>query len=178
MEQMDESITFLKRLQGSRAGLSDNVAKAQTKVLEQSTVSDLSEAVFPCHEIARQNKNFVGRSEELRAIYEAMDKKTSSSLCTVIVSGGGGVGKSALALEAAHHFKSRQRYDAILWVNAENRNVLRESFRKLAVRLMLKGASEGPVKDHNFMVLKNWLGKTCEYRSHTTSVELAWVNFL
>ncbi|RSL51273.1 hypothetical protein CEP54_011481 [Fusarium duplospermum] len=159
-QKMDETITFLKQLQESHVGLSDNVAKAQTKVLEQSTVSDLSGADFPCHEIARPNKDFVGRSEELRVIYEALDKNTSSSPRTVIISGGGGVGKSALALEAAHHFKNEKQYDAILWVNAENRNVLRESFTKLASCLMLKDAAEGSDKDRNFMVLRKWLNKT------------------
>ncbi|RSL52715.1 hypothetical protein CEP53_008003 [Fusarium sp. AF-6] len=157
---MDDTIPFLKQLQESHPGLSDNVAKAQTKVLEQSTVSDLSEEWFPCHEMAHPNKDFAGRFEELRAIYEAMDKKTSSSLCTVIILGGGGVGKSALALEAAHHFKKEKLYHAILWVNAEDRNVLRESFTNLAMLLMPKDAADESDNDRNFMVLKNWLGKT------------------
>ncbi|RMJ15828.1 hypothetical protein CDV36_004493 [Fusarium kuroshium] len=100
------------------------------------------------------------RFEELRAIYEAMDKRAPSSLCTVIILGGGGVGKSTLALEAAHHFINEEQYDAILWVNAENRNVLRESFTNLAMLLELKGAAGGSGDNHNFMVLKKWLGKT------------------
>ncbi|RSL87980.1 hypothetical protein CEP52_015361 [Fusarium oligoseptatum] len=52
MQKMEDSITFLKQLQESRVGLSDNVAKAQTKVLEQSTLKDAAEG-------AENNRNFL-----------------------------------------------------------------------------------------------------------------------
>jgi replication-associated recombination protein RarA len=70
-----------------------------------------------------------------------------SSLSTVIIYGGGGVGKSAAALDVAHQFKEENCYDAIVWVNAENREVLRESFNKLAVKLILDGATARSDKD-------------------------------
>ncbi|KAL2671552.1 hypothetical protein Neosp_014142 [[Neocosmospora] mangrovei] len=158
--RMVEAVNNLEMLQKSTGATSDSVAKAQSKVLEQSPDGDLSQAIFPCHEIDLQNKDFLGRSEELRTIYDALDQRAACSLCTVIISGGGGVGKSALALEAAHQLKNEGKFDAILWVKAEDKNVLRESFTKLALRLRLKDAAEGSDKDRNFMILKNWLDKT------------------
>ncbi|KAI0875938.1 P-loop containing nucleoside triphosphate hydrolase protein [Hypoxylon argillaceum] len=89
-----------------------------------------------------------------------MATKSPGSLCTVIISGGAGIGKSSLALEVAHAFRGECCYDAILWINAENRDVLRESFTKLALRLLLKDALAAADKDFNFMLMKNWMYKT------------------
>jgi len=171
MEKMEESIKFVQQLQtasrGVRENLSDNVPLAQSKVLERYSTDDTSGVEFPCHQIATRNERFLGRSGELEQIRESLANKLPDALCIVIVSGGAGVGKSALALEVAHQLKNERRYDAILWVDAETRDVLRESFTKLALRLLLKDAVAGADKDLNFMLMKNWMDKTGKFLKYT-----------
>ncbi len=161
---MDESIKFVQQLQtagrGGRGSLSDNVPLAQAKMLEQCSADEPSRVEFPCHQIDARNDKFLGRSLEVEQIKQVLATKSPNSLCAVIISGGAGVGKSALALEVAHQLKNVRRYDAILLVNSENRDVLRESFTKLALRLLLKDAVAGADKDFNFMLMKNWMDKT------------------
>ncbi|KAI0110861.1 P-loop containing nucleoside triphosphate hydrolase protein [Nemania sp. FL0031] len=144
----------------STRDLSGNVPLAPSRVFEQLSAGESSRVDSPCYQLDSRNVKFVGRSEELKQIKQALAIKSPSFLCTVIVSGGAGIGKSSLALEAAHQLRSEHRYDAILWVNAENRDVLRESFTKLALRLLSNDAVAGADKDFNFMFMKNWMDKT------------------
>ncbi|KIX07673.1 uncharacterized protein Z518_02327 [Rhinocladiella mackenziei CBS 650.93] len=135
-------------------------AQAQIELLEQMPGVDLSAAGFPCHEIPASDENFLGRSEDLERIDAALNRKQASKLCIVVISGFGGAGKSALALKAAHKYKEARKYDAIFWLNAEDPDVLRESYNKMACRLLLQGANGKSDKDVNYMLVKNWLDKT------------------
>jgi hypothetical protein len=161
LQKIEEAVKFVQQLQDAeRSSWVGRVAKAQSEVVEQLPDVDLSEAAFPCHEIPALDKSFLGRSDELDSIDKALGKRSRSSLRMVIISGLGGVGKSALALTAAHRCKTAKGYDAIFWLNAENVDVLRESFTRIALRLLLRGASDKSDKDRNFMLVKNWLDKT------------------
>lgn len=164
---MGEAVKFLKQVhEANRANWSENVAAAQAKVLESQTVDDESRATFPCHLMGARDNQFTGRADSVQDIIQKVSDRTPSSpssLRTVIISGGGGTGKSALALEVAHCLKDRKQFDSILWVNAEDDNVLRDSFTKLALRLQLRDASLGSDKDRNVMTVKNWMDKTSIY---------------
>ena len=166
--QIEEAVNRVQRLQEMELGRNTQrdigkPAQAQSELLEQLPDVDLSAAGFPCHEFPASDENFLGRSEHLEQIEKALDAKKASTLCIVVISGFGGVGKSALALKAAHKCKEAKNYDAIFWLNAEDADVLRESYNKMACRLLLQGANEKSDKDANYMLVKNWLDKTSMY---------------
>ncbi len=67
---------------------------------------------------------FVGREQELARIYELLSPTNRHFLVTI--DGIGGIGKSALALEVAHHYlhdaaalSESERFDAIIWTSAK-----------------------------------------------------------
>lgn len=77
----------------------------------------------------RQHKKLIGRDKELAAIRSFLSPRHRVGV--VCVSGGGGVGKTALALEIAHtcygdniSAPSDERFDAIIWVTAKNVELL------------------------------------------------------
>ncbi len=68
--------------------------------------------------------HFVGREQELAKMYELLSPTNRHFLVTV--DGIGGIGKSALALEVAHHYlrdaaalPDPERFEAIIWTSAK-----------------------------------------------------------
>ena len=161
LQEIEEAVRFVHQLQDAeKNSWAGGASKAQSKVLEKLPDTDLSEAMFPCHELPTFDKSFVGRADQLNETCKALKDRSISPAHTVITSGLGGVGKSALALTAAHRCRTEGLFDSILWLNAENADVLRESFTRIALRLLLKGATDKSDKERNFMLVKNWLDKT------------------
>ena len=70
-----------------------------------------------------------------------------------------------MVLEVAHQFKSQQKFDAIFWVQAERKDLIRESFSKIAQVLGLEGAIDSSDDDCNFMLVQQWLGETGMFTS-------------
>lgn len=73
---------------------------------------------------------FVGREIELAQIHQLLRPHPQSRHYLVVIDGIGGIGKSSLALEVAHHYLRNndalppaERFDAIIWMSAK-RNVL------------------------------------------------------
>lgn len=69
---------------------------------------------------------FVGREEELKKIHEILRPYPSSQHALVTIDGIGGIGKSSLALEVAHHYlrnfdqlTPNDRFGAIIWACAK-----------------------------------------------------------
>jgi tetratricopeptide (TPR) repeat protein len=70
--------------------------------------------------------SFIGRSEELELIYRLLRPYPHSRHSVVVIDGIGGIGKSALALEVAHHYlhafdqlSEIERFQAIIWFSAK-----------------------------------------------------------
>ncbi len=77
---------------------------------------------------------FVGRDSELQEIYGKLHESTGklTAISQMVVIGGlGGIGKSELARKYAYEY--RKDYDGnVVWVNAENFGIMKNSFLKLA----------------------------------------------
>lgn len=105
-------------------------------------------------EIPPRNKNFTGRE----AILARLQRGASSKVTAVLPSeesapapkrteeptpralrGWGGVGKTAVAVEYAHRFRSE--YDVVWWIPAEQPSLVRASLAQLAARLGLDEAT-------------------------------------
>jgi LuxR family glucitol operon transcriptional activator len=70
---------------------------------------------------------FVGRQEELAQVHRILRPYPHSRHPLVTIDGIGGIGKSALALEAAHHYlrdydrlPEEEHFDAIIWTSAKS----------------------------------------------------------
>ncbi len=82
-------------------------------------------------------ENFVGRQDELQTIYNLLLPYPKSRYHVVTIDGIGGIGKSALALEVAHHYlrnaenlPTDERFEAIIWVSAKKTMLTGEGIKK------------------------------------------------
>ncbi len=93
-------------------------------------------------DVPPRNKNFTGRE----AAFERLRRDPSSKVTVVLpedplptaLRGLGGVGKTAIAIEYAHRYRSD--YDIVWWVPADQMPLVRSSLAALAGRLKLEGA--------------------------------------
>lgn len=93
-------------------------------------------------DVPPRNKNFTGRKD----ILQRMRRGTSSKITVVLpedplptaLRGLGGVGKTAIAIEYAHLFRSD--YDVVWWIPSEQQPLVRSSLAALALRLGLPEA--------------------------------------
>ena len=75
---------------------------------------------------------FVARQEELIEIREALNKDGSRR--TTVLHGLGGIGKTQLAAAYAKRYKAD--YSAIFWLNSKDEDSLRQSFARIARRIL------------------------------------------
>jgi tetratricopeptide (TPR) repeat protein len=87
----------------------------------------------------RRNPDFTGRAELLNALADQLADGGSAAV-TQVLQGGGGVGKTSLAVEYA--YRHRGRFDAVWWVRAEQPTTLLSDLADLAVALGLADPDE------------------------------------
>lgn len=103
----------------------------------------------------RRNPFFTGRENILNHLNSVLQNSKSAALTQAqAISGLGGVGKTQIAIEYA--YRSRDQYNAILWVNASSREAFTSDSVKLATVLNLPEQYE---QDQEFVVraVKRWL---------------------
>ncbi len=89
---------------------------------------------FPDHPTERwnagvRNVSFTGRVQELGAIREHFGSEPASPRGSLVLTGMGGVGKSQIALEYAHRFRSQ--YDLVWWIPASETSGIRTALAGL-----------------------------------------------
>jgi tetratricopeptide (TPR) repeat protein len=98
---------------------------------------------LPRHNLpARDYERFVGREEELGALRRLLQPYPKSRYHLMTVDGIGGIGKSALVLEAAYRLVDAyaelapgERFDAIVWVSAKRTYLTSEGIEERAQHL-------------------------------------------
>jgi tetratricopeptide (TPR) repeat protein len=93
--------------------------------------------------VPQRNKNFTGRDDILTRLRESAARQVTAVLPSEplphALQGLGGVGKTAVAIEYAHRFRSE--YDLVWWIPADQPALIRSSLAALAGRLGLEAAS-------------------------------------
>jgi hypothetical protein len=77
---------------------------------------------------------FVAREEELSKMYELLQGRGHRSRSCVVLHGLGGMGKTQLAITYARRHK--EKYTAIFWLNANDEDSLKLSFRDIAQQVL------------------------------------------
>ena len=78
----------------------------------------------------RRNPAFTGRDDELARLVAALDQ-SKAVVVTQVLQGGGGVGKTALAVEYA--YRQRALFDTVWWIRAQEAATLIGDYADLAV---------------------------------------------
>jgi hypothetical protein len=86
-------------------------------------------------------EHFVAREEELAEIHAALARNGSRS--TVVLHGLGGIGKTQLSVAYAKRHK--ETYSAIFWLNIKDEESLKQSFAKVAKRILREHPSASPL---------------------------------
>jgi LuxR family glucitol operon transcriptional activator len=133
----DRTIALLARACVQRGRMNNQWLSDLLRNTIYSNKQALIEELFPdrsataiTHNLPRrQHKKLIGRDRELAEIKNFLSPRHRVGV--VCISGGGGVGKSALALEIAHccyeetmSVPQEERFDAIIWVTAKNVELL------------------------------------------------------
>jgi tetratricopeptide (TPR) repeat protein len=93
--------------------------------------------------VPQRNKNFTGRAE----ILDQLRQGVSSAVTAVLphaLQGMGGVGKTAVAIEYAHMFRSE--YELVWWIPADQPALVRSSLAALAEPLGLQSAAAAGIE--------------------------------
>jgi tetratricopeptide (TPR) repeat protein len=101
----------------------------------------------------RRNPDFTGREELLSTLADRLAGGGTAAV-TQVLQGGGGVGKTSLAVEYA--YRHRSRLDAVWWVRAEEPATLVDDHADLAIAL---GLAEAGQADQQLAVqaVRRWL---------------------
>jgi Tetratricopeptide repeat/NB-ARC domain len=88
--------------------------------------------------IPQRNKNFTGRDQILESLRAGLDSSVTAVLPHAL-QGMGGVGKTQVAIEYAHRYRSE--YDLVWWIPADQPALVRSSLAALAPHLGLEPAT-------------------------------------
>lgn len=103
----------------------------EQKLLSAGAASDFSSSPKVLHNLPQPDfDKFIGREAEQIQIHNLLRPYPHSRHFLIVIDGIGGIGKSALALEIAHHYLRnyaallpQERFDAIIWTSAKS-NIL------------------------------------------------------
>ncbi|KPA35367.1 hypothetical protein FLAG1_11934 [Fusarium langsethiae] len=122
---------------------------------------------FNLSQVNEVNK-FVGREEELARMQEILTASRNRS--TVVIHGLGGIGKTQLAI--AFVKRNHAHYSAVFWMNATDEGMLKQSFLKVAERILQEHPSVDYLEravthqdvDETVKAVKRWLSERSNNR--------------
>jgi hypothetical protein len=100
--------------------------------------------------VPQRNKNFTGRDDTLAQLRQGVSNKVTAVLPHAL-QGMGGVGKTAVAIEYAHRYRSE--YELVWWVPADQPTLVRSSLAALAEPLGLQSAMAAGIESAATAVL-------------------------
>lgn len=133
---------------------------------------------LPCHFIPFGiHEQFFGRGDILQRMKDVLDPvEEGSKRKSLVLHGLGGVGKTKIALQYVN--QSRDRFDAILWISADNSIKLTQSFLEASRRLGLTPEnSDSQDAVAAMSKVKGWLMETRQSRQilHILGVRLIYL---
>lgn len=120
--------------------------------------SKLAKEGKPCYHVPYSvNPRFWGRQDALEAVKQALGpNKDNKRQRSFALWGMGGVGKTQIALQYAS--ESRQLFDTVLWISAENAIGSSQSFRDIARHVgLVQTDDESEDAMAAMMKVKDWL---------------------
>jgi tetratricopeptide (TPR) repeat protein len=117
-----ETVAVLSRASGARRARTTKVPKAPTPTIATIPTSGAPHSTLPTRQ------PFFGRTKDLESIGKYLLPEDRS--WGVVLDGPGGVGKTALALEAAHRAPA-EHFPLKLWITAKNRELRPEGEQRL-----------------------------------------------
>ncbi len=130
------------------------------EILKDNNSNDVR---LPCHYVPFGiNERFFGREDILQRVKEVLDPVDGNLRSkSLVLHGLGGVGKTKIALQYVN--QSRDRFDAIFWISADNSIKLTQSFLEASRRLGLTPEdSDSQDAVAAMSKVKTWLSETRE----------------
>jgi tetratricopeptide (TPR) repeat protein len=93
--------------------------------------------------VPQRNKNFTGRDDILGVLREGLTNSVTAVLPHAL-QGMGGVGKTAVAVEYAHRYRSE--YELVWWIPADQTALVQSSLAQLAGRIGLSAATASGIE--------------------------------
>ena len=118
---------------------------------------------IPCYYIPFGiNEQFYGREDILQKVKKVLDREEGDCRCkSLVLHGLGGVGKTKIALQYVNN--SRNKFDAIFWISADNSIKIMQSFLEVSRRLGLTPENDEAQDAVAAMSkVKTWLVETRE----------------
>lgn len=135
-EQVNLQKAQLQTLTSLNTGVREALLQLTDAIVEQKLLTVGEASALPStpkvfHNLPQPDfDQFIGREAEQSQIHNLLRPYPNSRHFLIVIDGIGGIGKSALALEIAHHYlrnyemlPSQERFEAIIWTSAKS-NVL------------------------------------------------------
>ncbi len=118
------------------------------------------QATLPCIMLPpSRSSRFFDRDDVIDEIEKHFDERSSQAFRSIALYGMAGVGKTHVAVKYAQAQFTKRSVSAVLWVEAESKMKVKQSFTDIAARLRLPGYVAHNHDDNRLLVL-TWLQQT------------------
>lgn len=157
--QRQPNLFYLKRLcevlgkTPEEVGFSSKAFEDDSEQYPRRKLHEQEQPYPPIWNVPPRTPFFLGRSDTLQTLYDALIAGKTATL-TQSVSGLGGIGKTQTAIEYAHRY--RREYRAVLWVQADTRDNLIAGFLEVA-RLLGLPVTKQKEPERVVDAVKEWM---------------------